>query len=98
MKILFFRLALICIFSLSAQSKSLTLKIVKNVGALVIVEVPLGQNKAQFLIDSGSNATFIDPTSIAKLGDSIKRDKGLDKTVNTFSGKKKSLGERSFEV
>lgn len=94
MKILFFRLALICIFSLSAQSKSLTLKIVKNVGALVIVEVPLGQNKAQFLIDSGSNATFIDPTSIAKLGDSIKRDKGLDKTVNTFSGKKKSLGYR----
>jgi len=73
-------------FSLSSFSSEL--KITKNIGPLVIVELD-GLN---YLLDTGSNANFIDSSSIAKLQENLKRRPELDKFVNTFAGRAKSEG------
>lgn len=99
MKNFLFRIALISVLMTSVNAKSFVLKIVKNVGPLIIVELPIAESQTLFLLDTGSNATFIDPNSLKKFNGMLKRDKSLDKDVNTFSGKKKSEGYRlSFSL
>lgn len=76
----------VLLFVLVINAHGLELAIKKNIGPLIIVEI----DKLLFLIDSGSNANFINSNSIDKFKSFIERDPSKDKFVNTFAGKTKS--------
>ncbi|EQC45646.1 retropepsin-like aspartic protease [Bacteriovorax sp. Seq25_V] len=82
-------------FFISFQSFSAEIKITKNIGPLVIVRI----DGLDYLLDTGSNANFIDSSSLEALSTKLKRKPELDKFVNTFAGKSKSEGyELSLQV
>lgn len=80
----FCRAVLAVIIILNAYGLELEIK--KNIGPLIIVKI----GELQFLLDSGSNANFINSSSLDKFKSFIARDVANDKFVNTFSGKTKT--------
>ncbi len=91
------RLQLIVIITLTVQffcCAQEKVKILKAIGPLVIVELPVANKNLKFLLDTGSNANFINEDSLDQFGAALKRDKSIDQMVNTFNSKKKSSGYR----
>ncbi len=66
--------------------------IIHTVGPLSVIELELNNKKFKFLLDTGSNANFINPNISNELGPVLVRDKNLDTKVNTFAKKSTSKG------
>jgi hypothetical protein len=77
-------------FSLSVMGKPVELPIVKAVGSLIITKLEIGGKEYKFLLDTGSNANFIEPSSGRSLRKFMERQPEQDTFVNTFGGKQKS--------
>ncbi|MCK5071909.1 MAG: retropepsin-like domain-containing protein, partial [Bacteriovoracaceae bacterium] len=82
------------------------LDIIADVGDLVIVEIPINGHKGKFLVDSGSNACFVDPSFAKKISNnSLKRTHEKDRKILTFGKKIKGrayklnfkLGKKHFD-
>lgn len=80
----FFRFVLLVIISVCSHAEVLPIKAL--VGPLVIVEI----EGNSYLIDSGSNANFIDPKSLTKLQPILTRDQKNDRYINTFNSRSRS--------
>lgn len=90
---MFLRVATVFAFSFLVLGKSVNIPIEKAIGSLVIAKIKIAEKEFKFLIDSGSNANFIDPSALNELKEKLpklERDKSKDTFVNTFGGKQKS--------
>ncbi|MDD0851491.1 retropepsin-like aspartic protease [Halobacteriovorax sp. GB3] len=77
-------------------SEQVQLPIVKSIGGLIITKIELAGKDHLFLLDTGSNANFINPALKSELLKSghITTDTKLDTVVNTFSKKIALKGHR----
>jgi hypothetical protein len=81
------RVAAIFFLFFSSWAKELQIPIKKVVGSLVIMEVELDKSPFLFLLDSGSNANFIDHDSVEKLEKYLIRNEKDDRYVSTFGSR-----------
>lgn len=93
--------ALAIIFVVNQGTMAFELPIEKEVSGLVILKLKLGKKDHRFVLDTGSNANFIDPSVVDELTQAgvLNRKADLDREVNTFNSRVKALGyEMSFDV
>ncbi len=85
-----FCVAFTILLSISTLGKTLELPIIKAVGPLVITQLKIDGKDYKFLLDTGSNANFIEPSSGKNFRKILTRKPEKDTYVNTFAGKQKS--------
>lgn len=68
--------------------------IIKEISGLIIMEISIGGRPHKFVLDTGSNANFIDPTVVEEFekAKNLIRKEDLDREVNTFNGRVKAKG------
>ncbi len=97
MKYLIFNILIFVICSASFAKGALP--IIESINSLIIVQLQIEGNNYKFLLDTGSNKNFLDPSFVRKLKKNIVRKKKLDKKVTQFNKKVDTKGyEFSFDI